>query len=709
MATRTINHPGVEIREIDRSQFAPAIVGTTFLQMGYCDKGEEFTPTELISIQEYETMYGQPSNEAERYAYYAANDILRNGGSLIFSKLPYNNKISNNYKYVGINVDNASTITITDASDLREISGYYTQKSIVSAAPVDMIATSAYDVIAAGGDFGVDQSGYDFIIVNENKARIAGSTHRDGIFFAIVDPVDAMKVQRMFPNPSDNDVMSLIEGISYPTGILYTDFLNPLTGKFSGSSTSEDIMRQFPTIEFLENGSSVDKSYGQQLGVIVCNTNADPNNQGLLQVGILESWVGSIHKAAKNPSTGQSIYLGNIINNQSNYIKWYANLNNEALLPNIKDDTIVLWKADSSYDLIGFTDAECEKKIIGNTIANNMKVIFEKVSNIDEYQIDVVVDAGLSTISQFCLDNDVPASGVLYDPLTSQQGEINAADDVDYWRNVCSEFIAFCQDVRKDCMCVLDVPRNLVVEGNEKYIRKTAPENTFSSKIGNKLRFVTGLNSSYAALYSDWMKAVDDFSGITFWMPPTVKVAGIYATNDRIGNIWDAPAGLNRGIIDGIVDIAFNPNGKAADQVYIKAINYAKQYPLDGFILEGQKTTQVKPSAFDRVNVRRLFLRLERVVYQVARYFVYEPNNSFTRRRLVDVITPIFQATKAAGGLYDYMIVCDETNNTAEVIDHNEMKVAILLKPTRTAEFILVDFVATRTDANFQEILQQVI
>jgi phage tail sheath protein FI len=188
-------------------------------------------------------------------------------------------------------------------------------------------------------------------------------------------------------------------------------------------------------------------------------------------------------------------------------------------------------------------------------------------------------------------------------------------------------------------------------------------------------------------------------------MPETTKAAAIYVRNDRLGNVWDAPAGLNRGIIYGVSDLSFNPKDKEADQLYTKSFNYAKQYPLDGFILEGQKTSQTKPSAFDRVNVRRLFLRLERAVYQAARYFVMEPNNTFTRQRLVDTIEPIFRNVKSQGGMYDYKIICDESNNTPEVIDANELRVSLLIKPVRVCEYLLIDFLATRTDANFEELV----
>lgn len=706
MPIRTINSPGVEIREIDKSQYTTAIVGTNCLVQGYADKGEEYNPINISNMDDFESNFGKPTNEAERYFYYTANEVIRNGGNLVAAKLPYNNDLSNNYKYIGINIDTGATITTAAPIDVQDISGYFSKYAQITNTSTLNIPTSAYDTIKAGGDLVGSQSSYDFIIVNENKARIAGANTNEGIFITIIDPIDGMKVQRMFPNPTDSDTFECLTGINYPSGILYTDFAAPLTGTYIGQSISEDLARKFPTIEWLNNGTSIDPYYSQQIAILVCNTSSDPNNEGKLNIGILEAFVGSIHIDKKDPSTGQSIYIADIINSNSDYIRMYGKQNNSSSLPDDSDTTIVLFKKDDSYPLIGFTDAESIKYIVGGTVVNNMKTVFEKLSNIDNDQLDIVIDGGLSTISEFCDTNGT--SGMLFDPLTSTIGEIDSSTDVENWRNVCDEIISFCADTRKDCMAILDVPRNLVLSANEKYIRKTAPTNTFSNKIGNKLRYITGLNSSYGALYSNWNKAIDDFSGTPYWLPPTAKAVGIYCYNDRVGNIWDAPAGLNRGVINGITDLSFNPNVKESDQLYIKSINYAKMYQLDGFILEGQKTTQVKPTAFDRVNVRRLFLRLERLVYNISRYYVMEPNNAYIRRSLVDSIEPTFKAVKNAGGIYDYYIVCDETNNTPEVIDRNELKVAIMIKPVKTAEFILVDFIATKTSANFAELAQQI-
>lgn len=128
-------------------------------------------------------------------------------------------------------------------------------------------------------------------------------------------------------------------------------------------------------------------------------------------------------------------------------------------------------------------------------------------------------------------------------------------------------------------------------------------------------------------------------------------------------------------------------------------------FPGDGYTVWGQKTLQKKPSAFDRINVRRLFLVLEKATLAIAKYFVMEPNTIFTRTRVVNVLKPIFEIAKNNEGVYDYMIVCDERNNTAQTIDQNELIIDIYLKPVRTAEFILVNFYATRTDQNFEELV----
>jgi phage tail sheath protein FI len=175
-------------------------------------------------------------------------------------------------------------------------------------------------------------------------------------------------------------------------------------------------------------------------------------------------------------------------------------------------------------------------------------------------------------------------------------------------------------------------------------------------------------------------------------------------TTDTNNDPWWAPAGFTRGRVFGVNDIAIEPNQKQRDDLYKFSLNPITAF-REGITVFGQKTLQKMPGAFDRINVRRLFLYLEKVTKATCRYYVFEPNSIFTRTRVKDDLRPLFERAKNNEGVYDYIIVCDERNNTPDVIDQNELIIDIYLKPVRAAEFILVNFYATRTGADFQELI----
>jgi len=212
-------------------------------------------------------------------------------------------------------------------------------------------------------------------------------------------------------------------------------------------------------------------------------------------------------------------------------------------------------------------------------------------------------------------------------------------------------------------------------------------------------------NNNYTATYGNWAKIYDSFTDRNFWIPFSGYAAAVYARTDRNTQPWFAPAGLNRGVVGNILDLAINPNQKQRDSLYTIGVNPVVFFSGDGFVIYGQKTLQNKPTAFDRINVRRLFLTLERATQRSLRYFVFEPNTEFTRTRLKNTISPIFELARNTEGVYDYLIVCDERNNTPDTIDRNELIVDIYIKPVKAAEFILVNFIATRTGQNFQEFI----
>ena len=156
--------------------------------------------------------------------------------------------------------------------------------------------------------------------------------------------------------------------------------------------------------------------------------------------------------------------------------------------------------------------------------------------------------------------------------------------------------------------------------------------NNFDKTIGKALRFISGINSSYTAGYYNWLRTTDQYTGKSIWIPPTSKIIGNYIYLNLVNLPWLAPAGMTYGIINGIHAISHNPNYQEEDEIYMKSWNYVKSYPVEGFIVEGQKTTLTKNSAFNRVNVRLLFLDLERYVYNVSKYFKYQVNNQLSKK-----------------------------------------------------------------------------
>lgn len=455
----------------------------------------------------------------------------------------------------------------------------------------------------------------------------------------------------------------------------------------------------FPALFFNEDGV-IDREHLKEIGIVVFKVYVDANQSSKVSYQVVESFVGSLDPDAINPSTHASTFIDRIVNSRSEYIKCFSNVvtdTNRELYNNCDIGFI----HDQYAGSMGMYEPEMFKYISYKTITDSLTRIFDRNSDLNETTIDIVCDAGVSTIGQAVKDISQATGIALYDPalmypLRSDSGSEN-------WRAIINMYDTFCKKTRKDCMYIVDAPRNFALDGKRKAVRETKKNTSIDLTIIPRLRYIGGTNSSYGAGYCDWFSVVDDYSGESYWCPPSVQAMGCYVNCDINYNYWDAPAGMKRGII-AANDVAFNPNIQQAGNVYLKNWNYAVKYPDEGVILEGQKTFQTRPSAFDRVNVRRLFLRLERYVWRQARYFVYEPNTAVTRQRFHDRIDPYFQSVKAAGGMYDYRIICDETVNTPETIDNNELRVVIGIKPTKTIEFILIQFVALRTGGSWEEL-----
>tara|TARA_R110000824_G_scaffold1547_1_gene7692 strand:+ start:4754 stop:7090 length:2337 start_codon:yes stop_codon:yes gene_type:complete len=312
-------------------------------------------------------------------------------------------------------------------------------------------------------------------------------------------------------------------------------------------------------------------------------------------------------------------------------------------------------------------------------------------------------DGNIQHPQQF-YENIVAANNQGLDPTTAANGKTSYEDAINLLSNqdnydfnllflpgilddvhsdVCSEAINMCEE-RGDCFVVVDP----VVKG---------------SSITDATTEASTRNSNYAAMYWPWVKIPDNSIGRSVWVPPSVAVAGVYSLNDKVSHEWFAPAGLNRGLISNASMVERKLTQGNRDELYDSNVNPIVTFPGQGVTVFGQKTLQKKSSALDRVNVRRLLIKLKKFVASTSRFLIFEQNNITTRKSFLSVVNPYMEQVQAQSGLNAFRIVMDDTNNTADVVDRNILYGQIFVQPTRTAEFVVLDFTVQPTGATFPE------
>jgi phage tail sheath protein FI len=248
---------------------------------------------------------------------------------------------------------------------------------------------------------------------------------------------------------------------------------------------------------------------------------------------------------------------------------------------------------------------------------------------------------------------------------------------------------------RKDCIAVISAPKEAVLNTSDSNVQTA-----------NIINFFAGVTpSNYAVFDSGHKYTYDRFNSQFLYLPCNPDVAGVMARTSIVQYPWYSPAGANRGVINNAIKLAYNPSQSQRDSLYSNAINPIIASPGQGIILFGDKTASNVVSAFDRINVRRLFLTIENQIGRVARAQLFEFNDVITRNNFVNIVEPYLRDIKAKRGITDFQIVCDESNNTPDVIDSNQFKADIYIKPARSINFINLTFVATRTGVSFSEIV----
>lgn len=250
---------------------------------------------------------------------------------------------------------------------------------------------------------------------------------------------------------------------------------------------------------------------------------------------------------------------------------------------------------------------------------------------------------------------------------------------------------------RKDCVAFISPRQSDVVNVTD----VATKVKTWASTTLNRA-------SSYAVADSGWKYQFDKYNNVYRWIPLNGDIAGLCARTDQTRDPWFSPAGYTRGAIKNVVKLAWNPSQAQRDDIYSVGVNPVVSFPGQGTLLYGDKTLLTQPSAFDRINVRRLFIVLEKAIANASKYSLFELNDEFTRAQFIALVEPFLRDVKGRRGVYDYRVVCDTTNNTPQVIDSNQFVGDIYIKPARSINYIQLNFVAVRSGVSFNEIVGSV-
>lgn len=377
---------------------------------------------------------------------------------------------------------------------------------------------------------------------------------------------------------------------------------------------------------------------------------------------IVEKFEGLSRATDAKDTTGTSNYYKEVINRKSKYLRW------------VSEPTSSQLSGRGTGTIGGAT----------NYSGNSTTTFSNSTSNLT---ISLVggVDATSGTsdrTSAYALLNN------------SEEVDVGLIFAGDYDSTTIGTTLKNLVEARKDCMGFFSPSYSAVVNnyGNE-----------VSSILNTNNR--GSINSSYLFMDSGWKYQYDKYNDQYVWVPLNGDIAGLCAKTDSDRDPWFSPGGMNRGFIKNIVKLAFNPTKSQRDQLYVKQVNPVVTFSGEGTVLFGDKTLLTKPSAFDRINVRRLFITLEKAISKAARLSLFEFNDAFTRAQFVSLVEPYLRDVQGRRGITDFRVVCDDTNNTAEVIDKNQFVGDIYIKPSRSINFIQLNFVAVRSGVNFDEIV----
>jgi phage tail sheath protein FI len=682
--------PGVNVSEIDLTTIVPAVSSSTAAIAGNFNWGPVEYPILVSTEDQLVQTFGQP-NANNFETFFTAADFLSYGNSLYVSRAQSlgvsNNAVANSSAAASTgNSANGSFLTVKNIDD-------YNANSWGASANVQYIAkypgalgnslkisicdsNTAYSSFVYGGNTGVTGATTGNVVITfttgSNVATMTAESSSNTLSANIISTVinslaigDYLLVgnaslygtQYIQFNGNSAVTQSAANSVSANL-ILTTNYTLSTTSTIYANTSSQVALNRYWEFFNKVNGAPGTTNYalaaggvGDELHVVVVDKNGVFNIGGATNT-ILEVFQGLSSATDAYSDTGTSLYVKNVLNNSSKYV-WYGPADRNTHYSKTVAQTTYSSSTPLTLQFGGGFEANSEANI----------TLGDKARALDKFASSQDIDISLILNGKSATSSAVTANYII--------------------DNICEK--------RKDCVVFVSPDNSLVNNVNP---------------LAQIQAFISNLHaSSYAVVDSGYKYRYDKYNDVYRYTPLNGDVAGSCARTDNIRDPWWSPAGFNRGQIKNIVRPAFNPNQAQRDVLYKASVNPVVTFPGQGTILYGDKTFLNKPSAFDRINVRRLFIVLEKAIATASKFTLFEFNDAFTRSQFKNLVEPYLRDVQGRRGIYDFRVICDETNNTPQVIDSNQFVGDIYIKPARSINFIQLNFVAVRSGVQFEEIV----
>ncbi len=663
--------PGVHVKEIDLTNIVPAVQTTIGAIAGAFEKGPVSSVTSISSEEGLLAVFGKPLTTSNQFeTWFAAANFLQ-----------YSDHIK---------VVRCESAVLNAGADsgilIRDDDHYLASFSTGQGSHGEWAARSAG---TWGNNIGVQicstASGYEQILDTSNQLTDgAASAAATSITVDNADEAgNAFNVGDMISFYSDTSCLVAVDEFNEYEVTAINTSTEVLTIRLKDDPNSGGLQNDIADNSYIKRrwkyydlflgapGTSADvtarSGSNDEMHIVVYDTTGkltgyDADVAGQRGSSVLETYSHVSKSSVAKDAQGSSNYYPDVIFKQSNYIYWTDHISGGS---NWGTDTTTAYTSVIPITIDSLSGGTDDLAVT----AGELSLAYDKFADTELHDVNLIIGG---------------KGGGAGDTKTTQDTHVTMITDL--------------VETRKDCVGFVSPYRSATVG--------VATSSATAARAVNNVKVAFDLcpSSSYMVYDSAYKYMYDKYNDVYRHVPLCGDTAGLCAYTDGVADPWYSPAGYSRGIVRGAIKLSFNPDKAARDILYMARVNPVVNFPGQGVTLFGDKTALAKPSAFDRINVRRLFLVLEKAIATAAKYQLFEFNDEFTRAQFRSMVEPFLRDVQGRRGIYDFKVVCDETNNTGEIVDRNEFIGDIYIKPARSINFITLNFIAVRTGVSFSEV-----